>query len=105
MDVRLVAPRVRVVRASENGSDPMVIQTDNRDLLAWEQTALRHKWGSFQERPFKWLTFLAWSAARRSGELETSVTYETWEADVLSVADTAADDETGRPTDAGLDPA
>jgi len=99
-DVRLVAPRVRVIRASQNGSEPLEIQTDNRDLLAWEQTAIRHKWGSFQERPFKWLTFLSWSAARRAGTVETSLTYEAWEADVLSVADTASDEDAGRPTDA-----
>jgi hypothetical protein len=104
-NVRLVAPRVRVIRASENGSEPLEIQTDNRDLLAWESTSRRHKWGSFSDFPFKWLTFLSWSAARRAGEIDASLTYEAWEADVLSVMDTRADDELGTPTDAGPGPA
>ena len=106
-DVRLVAPRVRVIRASENGSEPMEIQTDNRDLVGWEQTRLRHKWPKFDEAPFKWLTFLSWSAARRAGLIDNAVTYEAWERDVLSVADTRADenDEIGSPTHAGPGPA
>lgn len=106
-DARLVAPRVRVIRASENGSEPLEIQTDNRDLVRWEQTRIRHKWPTFQEAPFKWLTFLAWSAATRAGVV-SDLTYERWEADVLSVADTRDEDENdeiGRPTEAGPAPA
>lgn len=107
-DVRLVAPRILVIR---DGVDPLEIQTDNRDLLAWEQTAIRHKWGSFQDRPFKWLTFLSWSAGRRAGALETSLTFERWESEVLSVRDVSQDDTTeaegdelGTPTGPGLEP-
>jgi hypothetical protein len=102
-EIKLVAPRVRVIR---EGQDTLEIQTDNRDLLAWEQTAMKHKWGSFQDRPFKWLTFLSWSAARRTGDLN-GLTYEAWESQVLSVSDMSAeddDDETGTPTGPGPDP-
>lgn len=107
-DVRLVAPRVRVIR---DGQEPLDIQTDNRDMLAWEQTAIRHKWGSFQDRPFKWLTFLAWSAARRAGAITPELTYERWEAEVLSISDTNQDETTvddnpdlGSPTEPGPEP-
>ena len=54
--------------------------------------ALREWLATIPERP--------WSAARRAGTVETSLTYEAWEADVLSVADTASDEDAGRPTDA-----
>jgi hypothetical protein len=98
-DVRLVAPRVQVIR---EGADPLEVQTDNRDLLAWEATRVRHKWPKFDESPFRWMTFLAWSAARRSGALENGTTYEQWEQSVLSVRDTSSDeDDLGRPTDPG----
>jgi hypothetical protein len=97
-EVRLVAPHVRVVR---DGTEPLEIQTDNRDLVAWESTRIRHKWPKFDEAPFKWLTFISWSAARRQG-MVNGVTYEAWESSVLSVTDTRADDmaedELGRPT-------
>ena len=64
-DVRLVAPRVRVIR---DGAEPLEIQTDNRDLVAYERTRLRRKpvWPAFNESPFQWLTFIGWSAARRA---------------------------------------
>src|SRR5262245_63995438 len=94
-EVRLVAPNVRVIR---DGAEPLEIQTDNRDLVAWESTRIRHKWPKFEEAPFLSLTFISWSAARRAG-LVNGVTYEAWQASVLSVADTRSDesDETGRP--------
>jgi hypothetical protein len=101
-NVRLVAPRVLVIR---DGVDPLEIQTDNRDLLAWESTRVRHKWPKFDEAPFRWMTFLAWSAARRAGELDPATTYEKWEAAVLSVRDLGSeDDELGTPTDPGPAP-
>jgi hypothetical protein len=103
-DVRLVAPRVLVIR---DGEEPLEIQTDNRDLVGWEQTRVRHKWPKFDEAPFKWLTYLSWSAARRTGALN-GLTYESWEASVLSVRDlsseVAEDDEMGRPTPPGPEP-
>lgn len=102
-DVRLVAPLVLVIR---DGEDPLEVQTDNRDLVGWEQTRVRHKWPKFDEAPFKWLTFLSWSAARRNGSLN-GLTYEAWEASVLSVRDLTdrdAEDELGRPTPPGPEP-
>jgi len=105
-DVRLVAPRIRVIR---DGQEPLEVQSDNRDLVGWEATRLKHKWPKFDEAPFKWLTFLAWSAARRAGALESGVTYERWESEVLSVRDmsqenTTEDDEIGTPTLPGPEP-
>jgi hypothetical protein len=98
-EVRLVAPRVRVIRQNGDGpGEPLEIQTDNRDLLAWESTRVRHKWPKFDEAPFKWLTFVSWSAARRAGEIDNSLTYEAWEGSVLSVSDMRAVDDLGRPT-------
>jgi hypothetical protein len=107
-DVRLVAPRVRVVR---DGQDDLEVQADNRDLILWDRTRIRHKWPKFDEAPFLWLTFLSWSAARRSGAIPAELTYERWEAEVLDVTSvddddtTVGDDDLGRPTQAGHEPA
>jgi len=90
-DVRLVAPRIRVIR---EGHDELVVQSDNRDILLWETTRVRHKWPPMTESPFRWMTFLSWAAARRTGAIEASVTYEAWEGSVLSVGDTSQDDST-----------
>lgn len=99
-DVRLSSPRVRVVR---DGHDDLEVQTDNRDMVLWDRTRIRHKWPKFDEAPFLWLTFLAWSAARRSGAIPADLTYERWEADVIDVAnvDVPDDDGLGTPTPPG----
>ena len=97
-DVRLVAPRIRVIR---EGAEPLEVQADNRDLVRWEKTRVKHRWPKFDEAPFQWLTFLAWSAATRTGEIN-GTTYEKWEAETLDVRDMTSmpddDDEMGRPT-------
>lgn len=93
-DVRLTSPRVRVLR---DGFDPLELQTTNRDLILWDQTRIKHKWPKFDEAPFIWLTFLSWSAARRTGAIEPDYLWERWQEDVLEVS--ALDDD-----DAGADP-
>lgn len=95
---QLTSPLVDVTRASD--PEPVRLQTLNPDLVLWDRTRVKHKWPKFDEAPFLWLTFLTWAAARRTGLIDPSVTYEAWEADVTQVdtVDTDPDDETGRPT-------
>lgn len=104
-DIRLTAPRVRVIR---DGHDPLEVQTANPDLVLWDRTRTKHRWPKFDEAPFLWLTFIAWAAARRTGAIPTEYTYETWEAEVLDVADTnqadTTGDDMGRPTLPGPEP-
>jgi hypothetical protein len=102
-DQRLTSPRLRIVR---DGHEPVEVQTDNRDMILWERTRLRHKWPKFDEAPFVWMTFLGWAAARRTGAIETSLTYEMWESDVLGIETVSAEDtsEIGVPTEPGADP-
>jgi hypothetical protein len=93
-----------------DGQDDLEVQADNRDLILWDRTRIRHKWPKFDEAPFLWLTFLSWSAARRSGAIAPDLTYERWESDVLDVStvdddNTTVDDGMGRPTQAGQEPA
>lgn len=102
-DVRLSSPRVRVKR---DGHEDLELQTDNRDLLAWDRTRIRHKWPKFDEAAFLWLTFLSWSAARRTGAIEPGMTFERWESEVIDVAtvDDADDGDLGIPTPPGQEP-
>jgi len=98
MPVNLKTPRVRVIRASDPDKE-QDIQTTNGDLVLWDRTRAKHKWPSFEDAPFLWLTFISWAAARRGGIIGLDVTYETWESDVLSVdaREPDEDDESGRP--------
>lgn len=102
-DVRLTSPRVKVIR---EGHEPLEIQTDNRDLVLWDRTRVKHRWPKFDEAAFLWLTFLSWSAARRTGAIDSGYTFEKWEAEVLDVAAVEDEDvtEIGSPTQPGLAP-
>lgn len=94
--VKMTSPHVRVTR--KDGSQ-LELQTANPDLVLWDMTRNKHKWPKFDEAPFLWLTFLAWACARRTGEIEQTLTWETWLAETLDVS--AIDDEdsdAGRPT-------
>ena len=102
--VKLVSPHVRVVR---EGYDPLEVQTDNRDLVLWDRTRIRHKWPKMDEAPFLWLTFISWAAARRTGAIPADHTYERWADEVLEVGSTTDDDDAdddGLPTEPGPDP-
>jgi hypothetical protein len=93
---KLSSPRATVVR---DGFEPVEIQTDNRDLILWDKTRIRHKWGRMDEQPNLWLTFITWAAARRTGVISPDVKYETWELQVIEVEahSNDDDDELGAP--------
>lgn len=75
--------------------EPIDVQTRFIDNRNYERTAFKHKWPPFQESPMTWLGFLAWSAAKRTGQYEG--TWETFENEVAHVE--TVDTETVNPTD------
>lgn len=93
----LSSPLVTVIR--EGVPDPLTVQTDNRDLLLWDTTRVKHKWPRFDEVPNQWLTFISWSAARRTGAIPADLRYEEWSGTVLDIAVNTeeANDELGAP--------
>lgn len=99
----LTIPRIRVVPAS---GEPYTVQAFNPDLLLYEDTAATHRWPGPGASPFRWLTFLAWAASRRTGKIADEVTWDVFKATTLqieNVADPAGDDVV-RPTGPGLVP-
>lgn len=103
-DIKLTAPRVRVVLA--DGSVIEDLQTVNYDMIMYERTRDKQKpkWPTMEDGRIFWLTFVAWHAAKRTGA--TEMTFEQWERDAwdISVASDEPDDETGTPTEPGADP-
>jgi hypothetical protein len=62
-------------------------QTYNPDMLRYERTSAKHGWGGPGKEPFRFITFLAWSAGRREGHIPTSLTWEQFsEEECLSVS-------------------
>lgn len=98
-DAKLVSPEVRVLMA--DGST-LELQTANPDLVLWDRTSVKKRWPTFQQANFLWLTFISWSAARRTGAIAADFTYERWESEVLQVEPINVEDEdAGGPTEPG----
>lgn len=83
-DVKLSSPRVLVIR---EGYSDLEVQTTNADMVRWDLTRPKQRppWPAFDQAPMLWMTFLAWSAARRTGAIDDAVKWETWLAEVLEV--------------------
>jgi hypothetical protein len=83
-----------------------MVQTDNRDMILWEKTRLKHRWPRFDDSPIMWLTFLSWAAARRTGAIELGYAWEKWESETLQVStvDKDEDEQLGLPFDAATGP-
>lgn len=96
-DFKLTSPKLRVMRGSLDAPEIMEIQTLNPDLIAWDMTRGKHHWPDVKEAPFKWLTFIAWHAARREQRIPVDLTYEAWEGSTLQVE--SVDDGEGDAVD------
>lgn len=76
-NVNLIAPGMTV---QLDTGDTWHVTTGNPDLIAWDRTAAKHRWPSFKDAPFLWLTFLAWHSSRRQKLLpDPAMTYEQFE--------------------------
>jgi hypothetical protein len=95
----LTIPRIRVVPAA---GDPYTVQVYNPDLLLYEETAATHRWKGPGDAPFRWLTFLAWAASRRTGVIGDDVTWESFRATTLEIVN--VDSPPADPTRPGVVP-
>lgn len=77
----------------DDGRD-LTVQALNIDLLAWDRTRVAKKWPTGQEAPFVWLTFLAWHALKRGGDID-GMSLPDFETHCLQVS---AAEETVDPT-------
>lgn len=90
--IKLDTPHVRVTYSDGETID---VQTENPDMVFYDFERARRKWPSFQEAPFVWISYLAYSKIKRSGNLR--VADQTFEAWVLttSAVDNLNGDEKG----------
>jgi hypothetical protein len=84
------------MRVCMNNGDEYTVRITNRDRVAWDKTAPRHKWGNASEVPFLASTFLAWSAAYREGL--TDLKFEAFTDACDDLADVTETDDDARPT-------
>jgi hypothetical protein len=104
-DIKLAAVKVRVFWGDINSPEVLEVQTLNPDVMRWEETARKHKWGGITGNEITFTTFIAWAALKRTGMIGPDMTWEKWIPGVLSV-ESVSDDESdaaGSPTLPGLD--
>lgn len=65
--VALSTPVITVVMDDDR---EMTVQCVNADLLAWDRTRVAKRWPKSEDAPFPWLTFLAWHALKRTGQID-----------------------------------
>lgn len=93
--------RVTMPDGTEDG-DTFEVVAYNPDQLRYERTAMKHGWGVGDKSPmFHFVTFLAWSAAKRSQKIPADMTWETFADACLEVADA---DDTDDDSEDGADP-
>jgi hypothetical protein len=87
-----------------DGREPFIVATRLSDHNVWDVTRAKHKWPTAQEAPLTWMGFIAWAAARRTGAIEASLTWEQFLAECISVErpDKDAEEEDGKTADPTL---
>ena len=97
----LAIPRVRVTPAD---GPAYVVQALNPDLLQFEDTQAKHRWPGPSTAPFRWLTFLAWAASRRTGRIGLDISWDAFSASTLMVESVTDESDTAGPTPPGPGP-
>jgi hypothetical protein len=104
---KMVNPRFWVWFDDTPEAEPITVRVRNSDLILWDDTAAKHPgWKGPDVAPWRWSSFVTWSALRRVGEIGT----EPFEAfadrvvEVRAVPDDDDDDPSGSPTLPGPDP-
>jgi len=73
--IKLDTPFVRVTYVDGTSVD---VQTENPDMVFFDFERARRKWPSFQEAPFIWLNYLAYSKLKRSHVIDNKLAFEDW---------------------------
>ena len=62
--------------------EPFEVWTKPFDYDLHALTAKKHGWPDAKENPVGYLVFLAWSAARRGGQIDATLTFEKFKEQV-----------------------
>ena len=89
--IKLDTPHVRVTYTD---GEQVEVQTENPDMVFFDFERARRKWPSFQEAPFVWISYLAYSKIKRSGLLrDPNQTFENWVLTTVAIDNLNGDSE------------
>ena len=89
---RLDTPHLRVVMA--DGTE-FEVNTESPDMVYFDLERAKRKWPVIQEAPFLWLSYLAYSKLKRTGE-PVPPTFDAWLPKTSRIDNLDAD---GQPSD------
>ena len=82
---------IPTLRVTPMDGPAYTVQPLNPDMLLYEDTAQTHRWrGGATDTPFRWMTFLAWAASRRTGVIDAAVTWDAFKQTTAEVASVGA---------------
>lgn len=90
--VKLPTP---VIRVHMDDGSVLEVQSVNKDLLAFDRQRARRNWPTASDAPQPWLTFIAYTALIREGQLP-QCPLDEFEDRALAVT-IVNDEETGEP--------
>lgn len=66
---KLATPKITITleNPGTNDTTEYVVQTDNRDLVAFDLTRNRKGWPIYSEAEFLWMSFIGWHALSKRG--------------------------------------
>lgn len=59
-----------------DGTEYTAVPISNKDRLRGEEVGARHKWGSPEDKPMKYLTFYTYASLIRTGRLAAGTTFD-----------------------------
>jgi hypothetical protein len=89
---QLDTPYLRVTMADGRTFD---VQTENPDMVLFDLERAKRKWPTFQDAPFLWVSYLAYSKLKRSGEDIGGDAFDAWLLKTSAVTNLNADGEPG----------
>jgi hypothetical protein len=89
---QLDTPHIRVTMADGREFD---VQTENPDMVLFDLERSKRKWPTFQEAPFLWISYLAYSKLKRSGADIGGDTFDAWLLKTSNVSNLNADGAPG----------
>lgn len=60
------------------GKEPFVVVVPNGVQVQWELERNRKGYPDSSEAPTTWAAFVCWAAAKRAGQVESSMPFEAW---------------------------
>lgn len=79
-------------------TEPFYVDTRPVDNVRFEEIAQKHKWGSAQDAPMRYMYFLAFMASSREGRWDRAKGFDSFLDELVDVDPEGTDEDDANPT-------